>query len=173
MPHGVPFTTFNFKVLLSFPNSLSQVGAALNVDEMTVCRGEFSDCDGLEMTMAPKTIREGGNNGRMIHLSGPVSYGQLSLKRGMTENTALWRWFEMSQRKLDLRADGKILMLAPDRRAKQARFSITGCMPVKIKAPSLSAKDGLIAIEEMQIAYETLTLDRHLDLGDLVNAVTS
>ena len=32
-------------------------------------------------------------------------------------------------------------------------------MPVKIKAPGLNAKDGLIAIEEMQVAYETLTRD--------------
>jgi len=87
MPNGVPFTTFNFKVLLSFPNSLSQLAAAVSVDEMTICRGEFSEVDGIEMSMAPKTIREGGNNGRQIHLSGPVSYGQLTLKRGMTENT--------------------------------------------------------------------------------------
>jgi phage tail-like protein len=173
MPHGVPFTTFNFKVLLSFPSSLSQIGATLGVEELTVCRGEFSECDGLEMTMAPKTIREGGNNGRQIHLSGPVSYGQLTLKRGMTENTALWRWFERAQRKLDLRADGKIVMLAPDRRSKQVRFSLTGCLPVKIKAPALSAATGAVAVEEMQIAYETLTLDRNLGIDDVVSALTA
>jgi phage tail-like protein len=173
MPNGVPFTTFNFKVLLSFPSSLSQLGAALGVDEMTVCKGEFSECDGLEITMAPKTIREGGNNGRQIHLVGPVSYGQLTLKRGMTENTALWRWFERTQRRHDLRADGKVVMLAPDRRDKQVRFALTGCLPIKIKAPALSAKDGLIAIEEMQLAYETLALDRSLSVADIVNAVTS
>jgi phage tail-like protein len=173
MPFGVPFTTFNFKVLLSFPSSLSQVAAAVGADEMTICRGEFSECDGLEITMAPKTIREGGNNARQIHLVGPVSYGQLTLKRGMTENTALWRWFERTQRRRDLRADGKIVMLAPDRRSKQVRFAVTGCLPIKLKAPALSAKDGLIAIEEMQIAYETLVLDRSLGVGDIVNAVTS
>jgi len=173
MPNGVPFTTFNFKVLLSFPNSLSQLAAAVSVDEMTICRGEFSEVDGIEMSMAPKTIREGGNNGRQIHLSGPVSYGQLTLKRGMTENTALWRWFETAQRRLDLRADGKIIMLAPDRRSKEVRFNITGCLPVKLKAPALSAKDGLIAIEEMQLVYETLVLDRSLGVDDLVNAATA
>lgn len=169
MPIGVPFTTFNFKVLLSFPSS----GPAPTADERTVCKGEFSECDGLEMTMAPKTIREGGNNGRQIHLVGPVSYGQLTLKRGMTENTALWRWFERTQRQHDLRADGKIVMLAPDRRAKQVRFSLTGCLPIKIKAPALSAKDGLVAIEEMQLAYETLALDGNVSTGDVVNAPTS
>jgi phage tail-like protein len=169
---ATPFTTFNFKVLLSFPSTLSQIGAALGAEEMTVCRGEFSECDGLEITMAPKTIREGGNNARLIHLVGPVSYGQLTLKRGMTSNTALWRWFEQTQRKHELRADGKIVMLAPNRRDKQVRFALTGCLPVKIKAPALSAKDGLVAIEEMQIAYETLTLDRSIDLSDVVSAVS-
>jgi len=170
---GLPFTTFNFKVLLSFPPSGSQPGPAPDVMGTTVCGGEFSECDGLEITMSPKTIREGGNNGRMIHLVGPVSYGQLTLKRGMTEDKGLWRWFERTQQQHDLRADGKIVMLAPDRREKQVRFALTGCVPIKIKAPALSAKDGLIAIEEMQVAYETLALDRGLGVGDVTSALTS
>jgi hypothetical protein len=29
---------------------------------------------------------------------------------------------------------------------------------MKVKAPALNAKDGQIAIEELQVAYETLTL---------------
>jgi len=44
---------------------------------------------------------------------------------------------------------------------------------VKLKAPALSAKDGLIAIEEMQLVYETLVLDRSLGVDDLVNAATA
>jgi hypothetical protein len=40
----------------------------------------------------------------------------------------------------------------------QAVFQLTGCLPVKLKAPALNAKEGLVAIEEIQIAYESLTL---------------
>ena len=47
-----------------------------------VCSAAFSECDGLEMTMEVKTIREGGNNGRQIRLTGPVSLRPLTLKRG-------------------------------------------------------------------------------------------
>ena len=141
-----PFITFNFKVLIE-----AEPGKVL-------CDAEFSDCDGLEINMEPKTIREGGNNGRQIHLAGPVSYGQLSLKRGMTADFALWRWFEQVQRDRTLRASGRILMLASDRSRADVRFDLTGCLPVKLKAPTLSAKDGEIAIEEMQIAYEPLHL---------------
>jgi phage tail-like protein len=150
MPEALPFTTFNFRVNLEVP------GSGL------LCEAAFFDCDGLEMSMAPKTIREGGNNGRPIHLVGPVSYGQLTLKRGMTADFGLWRWFERTQRERSLRASGEIQMLSPkgERAGEiEVRFSLTGCLPVKIKAPALSGKDGLIAIEEMQLVYETLALE--------------
>jgi phage tail-like protein len=73
----------------------------------------------------------------------------------------LWDWFERSQRERGLRAKGVVLMLdsvAGDKRKQTVRFELTGCLPIKVRAPSFSAKDGQIAIEEMQIAYETLKL---------------
>lgn len=141
-----PFTTFNFKINLRLPGS-----------NAVLCDAAFAECDGLEMSVSPKTIREGGNNGQMIHLPGPTSYGQLSLKRGMTDSFDLWDWFERSQRERSLRATAQVLMLGSDR-ATQVRFDLTGCLPIKLKAPGLNAKDGAIAIEEMQIAYETLSM---------------
>lgn len=147
MPDTLPFTTFNFWVMFELPGASGLVAS-----------GAFSDCDGLEISMAPKTIREGGNNGQAIHLVGPVSYGQLTLKRGMSEDFGLWRWFEDTQLDHGLRALGAVEILAPNGRDTQARFQLTGCLPVKLKAPALSAKDGAIAIEEMQVLYETLTL---------------
>src|SRR5262249_21990389 len=40
------------------------------------------------------------------------------------------------------------------------RFILKRCLPVKVKAPSLNAKDGMIAIEELQLAYESMKLKR-------------
>ncbi len=68
-----PFTAFNFHVEITVEGIAEQV-----------CDAEFSECDGLEMTLEPKTIREGGRNSGPVHMTGPVSYGQLTLKRGMT-----------------------------------------------------------------------------------------
>ena len=42
--------------------------------------------------------------------------------------------------------------------SERARFQLSKCVPIKIKAPALNAKDGQIAIEELQLAYETLHL---------------
>ena len=145
-----PFTAFNFEVKLE---------VKLSGSIRKICQAEFSECSGLEMNMEPKTIREGGNNSRQIHLTGPVSYGQLSLKRGMTTNFDLWDWFEQVQRHRNLRASGKIHMLSSSR-GKDVIFKLSGCLPLKLRAPSLNAKDGQVAIEEMQIAYETLSISR-------------
>ena len=144
-----PFTSFDFAV-------------EINVRDVShkVCSAAFSECDGLEMTREVKTIREGGNNGAQIRLSGPVSYGQLTLKRGMTATFDLWDWFNAGLMNPALRADAEVVLFAPDGRTERARFVLKRCLPVKLKAPPLNAKDGIVAIEEFQLAYESLTLKK-------------
>jgi len=50
-------------------------------------------------------------------------------------------------------------MLAPNG-AERARFVLDRCIPMKLKAPALNAKDGAVAIEELQLAYERITVKR-------------
>ncbi len=140
-----PFTAFNFSVEIN-----------RGTDGKPLVNAAFSECDGLEMSMEVKTIREGGANDRQIRLNGPVSYGQLTLKRGMTENYDLWSWFHDTVANPRLRADAEVVLLAANGISELARFRLERCVPVKMKAPALNAKDGQIAIEELQIAYETL-----------------
>ncbi len=148
-PTLYPFMAFNFAV-------------EINVDGVSskVCKAAFSECDGLEMTMDVKTIREGGNNGKQIRLTGPFSYGQLTLKRGMTATFDLWDWFSAVQSKPSLRADAEVVLFAADKNTRRASFLLSRCVPVKLKAPALNAKDGMVAIEEFQLAYESLTLKK-------------
>jgi len=143
-----PFSTFNFRVELVYGEN-----------GQPICNAEFSEVSGLEINLEPKTLREGGNNRRPIHLTGPISYGQLTLKRGMTTDFGLWEWFETVQRDdgLGVRASGEVVMKAADGTTDLVRYVLSGCLPIKLKVPTLAAKDGEIAIEEMQIAYEGLS----------------
>ncbi len=142
-----PFTSFNFAVEVNVPGVSEKI-----------CNASFQECDGLEMTMDVKTIREGGNNGKQIRLTGPMNYGQLTLKRGMTETFDLWKWASTLLTDRALRADAEVVLFATDGQTERARFVLSRCVPIKLKAPALNAKDGTIAIEEMQLAYESLTL---------------
>ena len=49
-------------------------------------------------------------------------------------------------------------MLGADGQTERARFQLSRCLPVKLKAPPLNAAQGGVAVEELQIAYETLKL---------------
>jgi phage tail-like protein len=150
MPNSTPnpINTFNFSI-------------EIKIDGVSprVCDAAFSECDGLEMTMEVKTLREGGDNTRQHRLTGPIAYGQLTLKRGVTGNFDLWDWFKQVMFNPRLRANANVVVFAGDR-TEQMRFLLTRCVPVKLKAPGLNAASGNVAIEELQLAYETLTLQK-------------
>jgi phage tail-like protein len=110
--------------------------------------------------MEVKTIREGGNNGKQIRLTGPFNFGQVTLKRGMTANFDLWDWVRETLENPSLRADAQIVLLGADGKTERAGFVLSRCLPTKLKAPALNAKDGVIAIEELQLTYESLTLNK-------------
>ncbi len=101
MSDGYPFSAFNFEIRIHKEG-----------DQAMLCGGAFSDCDGLEMTMDVKTIRQGGDNARQIRLAGPASLGQITLKRGMTEGFDLWDWFNQTIADPGLRANVQIVMFA-------------------------------------------------------------
>ncbi len=142
-----PFTGFNFAVEIEVPGLAPQL-----------CHAAFSDCDGLEMTMDIRTLREGGNNGRQIRLSGPLAFGVVTLKRGMTRSFDLWQWVARAVAEPALRADAEVVVLAADGSTVNARFVLARCLPVKLKAPPLNAREGGVAIEELQLAFESLEL---------------
>jgi len=122
-----PFTTFRFEVVMELaapPSGLSN----------PVCNAAFAECDGLEMSIEPKTIREGGNNRMQTHRVGPVSYGQLTLRRGMTPNLDLWRWFLAAATPgRDPTARGAVTMWDTDG-TPQITFVLTECLPVRWSA---------------------------------------
>ncbi len=141
----VPFTAFN-------------VSVEINRDGGPLVHAAFAECDGLEMTIDVKTIREGGANDRAHRVGGAVSYANLTLKRGMTTSFDLWTWFRDTVDDPRVRADAEVVVLAADGATERARFQLTRCMPVKLKAPPLNAAQGGVAVEELQMAYETIKL---------------
>ena len=141
-----PFIAFNFSVQIALGGG------------RPLCSGLFSECDGLELNQEIKTIREGGNNGVQVRLGGPTAYGTLTLKRGMTATFDLWNWFERSITDPSLVAHAEVVVNGQDRQETLVSFVLQGCRPLKLKAPPLNAKDGILAIEELQVAYQSLTL---------------
>jgi phage tail-like protein len=78
----------------------------------------------------------------------------------MSRRFDLWNWMERVARddERSLRATCEVEMLAADRTGPVAVFVLTGCLPVKLKAPALNAQTGMVAVEELEVAFETMSL---------------
>jgi len=144
---AAPFTAFNFAVEISVPDVAP-----------TVCAAAFAECDGLEMTQEVKTIRSGGDNGTAYRLAGPATFAQVTLKRGVTGSTDLWAWMAASIDDPTLRGDGEVVVFAEDGVTERVRFVLERCLPVRVKAPPLNARDGLVAIEELGLVCDRISL---------------
>lgn len=145
------FTTFRFEIVLILDDPRDGISNP-------VCEAAFAQCDGLEMSMEPKTYREGGNNQQQIQLKGPVTYSQLTLRRGMTENFHLWKWFDFASKPgTKATAHGEITLWNSAGEPRMT-FQLKECLPVKLRAPSLDSKSDEIAIEELSLVYRQLSL---------------
>jgi phage tail-like protein len=150
---SAPLIPFRFQ--LRFRQS--GAGAAQG-NEVDLCQGAFAECTGLEATMEPKVIRSGGVNHGAFQRAGQVTHATVILKRGMTDNRHLWKWFALvAGGDYAARMDVDIDML-DGAGTKVMSWSLARCMPVKFKAADLSARATEVAVEELHLAHEGLTL---------------
>ena len=150
-----PFTTFRFEVVLDLDSPVAGLASRL-------CDAAFSECDGLEMSMEPKTVEQGGFNDLQVHLIGPMKFSQVTLKRGMTSNLQLWTWMALAGQGTAATASGTITMWDTDA-TPVIEFGLQGCLPVRMRAPALNAHDGLVAIEELALVYQRFTVSAPAD----------
>src|ERR1700722_11604006 len=61
--------------------------------QFQVCSGAFAECTGLEATMEPKVIKEGGRNYGAAQRAGGTTFATVILKRGISVNQNLYQLF--------------------------------------------------------------------------------
>ncbi len=132
-------------------------------EALPLCRGAFSECSGLEASMEPKVIREGGRNWGVVQRMGPVSFATVILKCGLTRSDDLWAWFSLVGE--GAYAHRLKVTITQFDAAGLGLFSwaLVNALPVKFKAPDLNASGKEVAIEELHLAHEGLErLDKPL-----------
>ena len=149
-----PIHVFRFQV--EFKEQM--LGNDSEGEKVSLCGGAFAECNGLEATMEPKSIKEGGRNWGVIQRSGQTSFATLVLKRGMTTTRDLWTWYEfVGSGKYAHRMNAVITVFDTLGKAVLA-WKLTNAMPIKFKAADLNAKGTDVAIEELHMAHEGLSL---------------
>ncbi|MCX4695769.1 phage tail protein [Streptomyces sp. NBC_01408] len=131
--------------------------------------GGFQECSGLGLEADLREYLQGGANDEVVRRVGRVRLQPLVLKRGMLvaaegagADTGLWDWLHgmVAGGAPPPRYDGDVEVLDPSGRRVLAHWRFTRGLPLKIAGPTLNAKTGEIAVEELHIAHEGLRLER-------------
>ena len=134
------------------------VGAfMLEIDGLEI--GRFTEITGLSVQMEVEEVKEGGNNEATIKLPGRLTWPNIVLKRGITDNDSLMQWILAcsgegltGEGNKVTRRNGRISLL--DATAAPVRtWNITAAMPVKWTGPQLSAGGNSLATEELEVGH--------------------
>jgi phage tail-like protein len=138
-PRNDPYKAFNFLVEID-----------------GIAHAVFSEVTGLESETAVIEYRAGGEN-VVRKLPGLTKFGNITLKRGITQDAELWNWRKsIVDGDID-RRNGSIVLL-DDQRSPVVRWNFHNGWICKWEGPALSAKSNEVAIETMEIAHEGLEL---------------
>jgi phage tail-like protein len=149
-----PVLAHNFLVtLIDTSSPLAAVGTAALSAVTDSLLGGFTECTGLEMNLAVEDWKEGGNNATVLKFPGRISWGNITLKRGVTQTTALWDWqygFVVGKGK---RRDGVIVLMNELHVPNNIWFFRRG-LPLKYTGPAMNAAQNGVAIDSLEIVHE-------------------
>jgi len=117
----------------------------------------FSEVSGLDTETDIVEYRDGNEDITVRKLPGLRKYPQITLKRGFTQDRALWNWRKTVMDGRTERKSGSIVLLN-EAREEALRWNFREGWPSKLQGPPLNAKTNEVAIETLEIAHEGLEL---------------
>jgi phage tail-like protein len=121
-----------------------------------VTEGHFTECSGLGAKVDVISYREGGNSQIVHRLPGQVSYGDLTLRYGLTNSRQLWEWFLTSMRGKVERRNISIVLMDNDGVTEVMRWNLINAWVSEWRGAPLDASAREVAIETMMLVFETL-----------------
>jgi phage tail-like protein len=147
-----PLHVFRFQVDF-FTDSLANNASH---SQFQVCSGAFAECTGLEATMEPKVIKEGGRNYGAAQRAGGTTFATVVLKRGISKNRNLYQIFNsVSTGSFAPRMQVTINLFDTDGSAVLA-WQLDRAMPIKYKFADFNARNAEVGIEELHLVHEGL-----------------
>jgi phage tail-like protein len=134
-----PYANFNF---------------LLEIDGIT--NAGFSECSGLNMENTPIEYREGADTFLTPRKQpGLMKYGNITLKRGITQNPELVTWLVATESG-DVERRTVSIVLLDELRQESVRWNLREAWASKWMGPDLKANASEMAIETLEITHEGL-----------------
>lgn len=120
--------------------------------------GAFTEASGLNAEQEVVDYRTGDMPARVSKLPGLITYPNIMLKRGWTQDRALWEWRKTTLDGKTERKAGSIIVL-DEARTEVLRFTFSNGWICKWEGPQLNSTTNEAAIESIEICHEGLVLE--------------
>jgi phage tail-like protein len=142
-----PPSAFYFKVVFAATAGMSDTS--------------FQDISGIKASIEHETYKELGENGFVYQLPTPLKYSNLVLKRGiasMTSPLVLWckSVFEGDFSE-PISTMGMMVYLMNENKLPKRAWSFTDAFPVSWEVDSFNSSKNEVAIETIELRYNSLT----------------
>jgi phage tail-like protein len=119
----------------------------------------FAECTGLQVENKVFEYIEGGNNSTTLKFPEHASYGNVTLKRGITKANDLIDWqldvatgaFQQNPRAQN---PSVAIVLLDSQGGEVRRWNLIRAFPVKWVGPDLKATGNEVGIETLELAHE-------------------
>lgn len=135
-----PYRSFRFKV---------------EIDGIKIA--SFAEATIPDSTTESVDYREGMDLPYPRKLSGPTKYGNLTLKKGLTDSMDLYEWRKQVEVSGASKARKSISVVLVDEEGNdKSRWDIMEAWPIKYSPSGFDAKGNAVMIETFELALETI-----------------
>lgn len=127
---------------------------SLEIDGVTLAY--FTGCSGLSVEFEPITFKQ-GDGSQIVERKRPgrPKYGEVVMKRGLTQSTDLYDWFDEVVKAAGNTPYKTASIVIFGRDAKEvARFNLEQCWPSKLSVSDLTSGSDDVMIEEVTMQHE-------------------
>ena len=119
----------------------------------------FSEITGLESDIKPIEYRHGDSKVfSTIKMPGLRSVGNVTLKKGVFAGDSIfWDWYNESKLNI-IKRRTVVINLLDEAASPKMTWTLTNAFPTKMTSTDLKSDGNEVAIESLEIAYETLTI---------------
>ena len=144
---------------MPLPDLDSSVGHSFGIEVDGVVIKQISEVSGLKMEQDVIELKQNTADGKYVikKLPGRFKAGEVTLTRGLTEDTSFEKWIKDSQfgKMKDSRKGGSIIVFDYEG-SEIKRYKFTGAWPKSLEIGTLKAGDTSVLTEKLVLTYERL-----------------
>ncbi|MGH3695395.1 MAG: phage tail protein [Pseudonocardiaceae bacterium] len=144
---------------MALPDLDKAVGHSFGLEFDGVMIKQIQEVSGLKMEQDVVELKQNSNDGKYIikKLPGRPKAGEVTLTRGLTDDTSFEKWVKAAQfgKMGDARKGGAIVVYDYEGTPLK-RYKLTNCWPKSLEIGTLKAGDTSVLTEKLVLTYEML-----------------